>query len=145
MQGSPNSVQFTITIWISEPGNIHEVCLPNVFEATCTSEQIIMIKSARYGEMRKSSCRNSDNSNIGCKADATTIMDHLCSGKLSCTVDTFAAELNALKPCPPGSKPYLEVIYDCIKGKTKCECLNADLGLSACTQLESTPIWYGDL
>ena len=56
---------------------------------------------------------------LGCSVDAISSLDKICSGKRSCEYEVNK-EMFELKPCPKGValySSYLEVSYECVKGK----------------------------
>ena len=54
-------------------------CQFETFNATCATNQLVLMTSAVYGRMNVSRCIDSDIL-IGCYEDALSFMDHLCSG-----------------------------------------------------------------
>ena len=53
----------------------------------------------------------------GCSIDAISFIDKACSGKTSCEYYVVGPDLAASQPCPRGVASYLEVRYECIKGR----------------------------
>ena len=54
---------------------------------------------------------------MGSSANVIRLLDEVCSGKSTCEYRHPNEDLYATQPCPKGVSSYLEVGYDCIKGK----------------------------
>ena len=57
---------------------------------------------------------------LGCSADVINLLDHACSGMLSCEYPIHSKDLYATKPCSStvaSYSSYLEVSYECVKGR----------------------------
>ena len=53
---------------------------------------------------------------LGCRADVTAYMHSVCSGRGNCTL-LVATMDSVIQPCPKDFKSYLEITYECIRGK----------------------------
>ena len=94
-----------------------EYCSGEYFDATCPNNDVIVMRSARYGRMRTGRCISTD-INIGCQADVITHMDQLCSGQQQCRhriIDDDFADFNS---CPGDLKGFLEASYTCQPGNS---------------------------
>ena len=101
------------------PGNV-EYCERDVFEPSCPSGEVILMKSAFYGRMAIGKCIKQNYGHIGCKANVLSIMDGFCSGRQSCSVKpTHDILIDAkLKVCPSDVAAYLEAEHTCMKGRS---------------------------
>lgn len=93
-----------------------EFCFPQVFNATCPQDHVIVVQVARYGRMKHGRCITSDY-HIGCSADVLAAVDQRCSGRQHCVIAVPDTELHDLQPCPKDLFAYLEAGYICVKGK----------------------------
>nr|UCK81589.1 Gal-binding and CUB domains containing protein 1 [Arenicola marina] len=94
-----------------------EVCDPGVFSGHCGNDQVIAMKSARYGRMRLGRCVKLDLGYLGCSSDVLSLFDVWCSGKPSCevSVDSANEELFARRTCVVDISSHMEVEYSCIR------------------------------
>lgn len=104
-----------------------EYCQNEVFSAECPSDSVVQILSADYGRMKVGRCVRKDYGYIGCRRSVLGIMDFFCGGRRACNVrvpnEHFDARMRderteGTNSCPEDFKYFLEVSYDCIKGKT---------------------------
>ena len=98
-----------------------EICQTERFEARCErSDEVVLMKTAEYGRMRRSQCVTSDYGFIGCSSDVLGVMDSACSGRRHCSVGVPNAALErvAADSCPGDLKLYLAASYRCISGNT---------------------------
>jgi len=79
---------------------------------------VIAVKRAWYGRMRpaKRCISGVYAESLGCRADVTTFMHSVCSGRSNCTL-LVATMDSVIQPCPKDFKSYLEITYECIRGK----------------------------
>lgn len=102
---------------------MQEFCQNEEFKATCAADdEVVVIGNATYGRMRTGRCVRRDYGYTGCSADVTSTVHALCSGKRSCTLRIPNAVLDELTTCPDDFKNYLEVSYECIRGKFSSRC-----------------------
>ena len=92
-----------------------EYCWPRDFNATCSKNQVIIMKSAKYGRMSKGDCVSSDD-HVGCYADVLPHVDRKCSGRHHCVIEIPDDDLHKLQPCPKDMFSYLEADYHCQEG-----------------------------
>lgn len=96
-----------------------EYCQWESFNASCsspTNDQVILIKSARYGRMRFGRCVREDHGSLGCYADVMSQLSSRCSGRRSCSVHVPDPSLHDAQSCPKELMPYLEASYVCVRG-----------------------------
>jgi len=94
-----------------------DYCQWETFEASCaTSNQVIMVTSARYGRMKFGRCMREDHGSVGCAADVTSYVASQCSGRSQCRLGIPDAALHSVYPCPRELMPYLEASYSCVTG-----------------------------
>ena len=92
-----------------------EYCSSDIFAPQCGSNEVIVMKQAVYGRMRKGKCLSS-NSGLGCKADVLHVLDDLCSNKANCQVVVHLDLKSIDNSCPPDMLRYLEADYACEPG-----------------------------
>lgn len=105
-------------IFVRAAGDVagDEFCEWEAMNITCQPDEIIVLKSARYGRMRAGRCVSAGYGNMGCSTDVTSHIDKLCSGRRQCYMEVSALQ-RLVRPCPKDLKSYLEVKSTCIKGK----------------------------
>jgi len=92
-----------------------EYCEWETFNATCPDpDQVIVIRSARYGRMKIGDCITSNYGHIGCATDVTSDFERACSGRRRCQIGVIT--LHDRRSCPKDFKSYLEAHYDCVRG-----------------------------
>ena len=79
---------------------------------------MIAVSRAVYGRMRpaKRCISGVYAESLGCQADVTAFMHSACSGRANCTL-LVATMDSVIQPCPKDFKSYLEITYECIRGK----------------------------
>jgi len=87
-----------------------------LFNATCESDEVIMIEGARYGRMNIGKCVRGNYGYHGCAVDVLRFMDGLCSGRQVCQFMVPDPALYDMQPCPADFTSYLEATYSCIPG-----------------------------
>jgi hypothetical protein len=92
-----------------------EYCQFESFNATCSSNQVIVINEAHYGRLRIGRCVTRDYGYLGCTADVTDILDRACSGQRWCHFNVPALR-DLVQPCPKDLTSYLEATYRCETG-----------------------------
>ena len=87
------------------------------FNATCDSNHVLLMRSARFGRMKIGRCVKGNYGYLGCAADVKHYMETKCAGRHTCKLtvpDTFLYES---KPCPGDFTSYLEITYECLRGE----------------------------
>ena len=90
-----------------------------VFNASCPSGQVILMKSARYGRMKLGDCLTTDIF-IGCSDDILPQLDQRCSGRRQCEIKLPDQTLHEKLSCPKDLMAYLEAEYSCVQGNMSC-------------------------
>ena len=93
-----------------------DVCETETFKATCSSNEVIVMETARYGRMRIGRCVKKSLGFIGCHADVLPLIDRRCSGLPECEIRMPDAELDRTRPCLEELKTYFEASYQCHEG-----------------------------
>ena len=100
-----------------------EYCQFTLFNVSCASNEVILMKWAKYGRMRVGQCVSKDYGYLQCSTDMLNELDRRCSGRRSCSVPV--ADLrDAVQPCPNDLTVYLEADYTCVQGKKQNEFRN---------------------
>lgn len=108
-----------------------DYCQWETFEASCpSSNQVIMVMSARYGRMKFGRCMREDHGSVGCAADVRSYVAGQCSGRRHCRLNIPDAALHSVHPCPKELMPYLEASYSCVTGN---DCYQRPVGYSFCS------------
>ena len=95
-----------------------EVCTQEVFEASCRGNQVIRVKTAKFGRMRVGRCVPRDRAySLDCFTDVTRVMERECSGRQRCRVKVPHVDFHS--PCPKDLASYLDVDYVCRAGRHK--------------------------
>ena len=89
-----------------------------MFEAKCSTGDVIVMTHARFGQMRVGRCLPGDLGYLGCGADVMYMFHERCSGLQGCRVLVGGTEMGERSTCMPGLLQYLEAGYRCRKGKT---------------------------
>ena len=91
--------------------------MDEIFVATCSSDEVIIIKEATFGRMRTGKCISESLAFfMGCSSNVLNFMEHQCSGRSSCSMPV-ALFMSYFKNCTSKLVSYLEVDFSCIKGK----------------------------
>jgi len=95
---------------------VREFCDWETANATCRRrDELVVIRSARYGRLRLNRCAAKSYGNLGCGADVTALFAGTCSGRPACHVAVIS--LHGIRTtCPSDLKAYVELTYDCVKG-----------------------------
>ena len=93
---------------------LHEYCEWESFNGTCLSDEVIIMRTARYGRMRLGRCVNQNYGHIGCGTDVMPFLETKCSGQQACVVSVIS--FHDKRSCPKDFKGYLEASYYCLKG-----------------------------
>ena len=93
-----------------------EYCHREIFNATCETNEVVVMQMARYGRMSLGKCIKIDLGYLGCAVDVLSVMDYKCSGRSSCSLNVDDDILYSTKPCPADITPHLQASYSCIKG-----------------------------
>ena len=108
-----NSMLMVLVFFL--PG-VMEYCQSESFRPTCPDGHVIVIRSARYGRLRKGRCLSQNFGYVGCTNDVMSVMSAACSGRRRCEVIIDEAVFHIERPCHKDLKSYLEVSYDCVPG-----------------------------
>ncbi|KAK2147095.1 hypothetical protein LSH36_570g03021 [Paralvinella palmiformis] len=92
-----------------------EYCEAETFDPECQPDEVVVITAAYYGRMKKGRCAKTDYGFIGCYEDVLTLLDYRCSGRDTCNIRLPDLELDAINPCPPEFKTYLNASYTCVQ------------------------------
>jgi len=87
-----------------------------MFNASCSTNQVIVIDEARYGRQRLGRCVTHDYGHLGCSADVADLLDQACSGLRWCQFSVSSIR-DIVHPCPKDLTAYLEATYRCITCK----------------------------
>ena len=87
------------------------------FNATCSTDEVILIQTARYGRMRIGRCVKFSYGYLGCAVDVRGYLDARCSGRHSCRLPLPDPIMFDMQPCPGDFTSYLEVSYRCLAGE----------------------------
>lgn len=98
-----------------------DFCDTEMFRAECLEDEVIIMKTARYGRMRVGRCVEYDLGYIDCYSDILIRMDRRCSGRRVCEFRIPDAEFESTGPCLKELKTYLEVSYFCVPGTVPIE------------------------
>ena len=93
------------------------------FRPRCWKNEVVVVQRAIYGRHRVGKCIGSEEANLyqdpryfGCSENVLHILDARCSGRKECEIRIPDPELDGTRPCHPGLKMFLEVIYTCVEG-----------------------------
>ena len=95
---------------------MREYCQFSSFNASCQTDEVVIIASAMYGRMRTGKCVDKNYGHVGCERDVKTYIETKCSGRQHCKFEVPDTELKATKPCPKDFQSYLAASYSCISG-----------------------------
>ena len=115
-------------MFLFSAGRSVDYCTWEKFEAKCKPNEVVMMESARYGQMKIGKCVKRDFSYLGCAANVLTHMDSLCSSKRECSVTIPDQTLRDMRPCSE-LEAYLQASYSCVKGNIHVDILNSILPL----------------
>ena len=87
------------------------------FRAQCPSTDVIVMKYAKFGQMKLGKCIEDDFGHLGCHGDVLDVMDEECSGKRECSVAVGSQEMISRSSCSKSLMQYLDADYQCIKSK----------------------------
>jgi len=93
-----------------------DYCDTETFRAECARDEVVVMRSARYGRMALGRCVETEMGHIGCQRDVLTAVDRRCSGRRRCELRVPDAELESTRPCLRELKSYLEAAYSCVPG-----------------------------
>ena len=94
-----------------------EICSGEFFQSTCSSGNVVQIRSAEYGRMMIGRCVTTDFGYIGCRTNVTDILQRRCRGRNVCRISVPHEDLDEVKPCPADLLLYLTVDYTCVPSK----------------------------
>jgi len=96
--------------------SVREFCDWETANATCPGrDELVIVRSARYGRLRLNRCAAKSYGNLGCGADVTAMFAGTCSARRSCHVAVISLH-GIHTTCPSDLKAYVELTYDCVKG-----------------------------
>lgn len=93
----------------------HDICELEIFNATCSDGEIILMNSSMYGRMSLGKCIKEHIGSKNCDSDVLHVTDSMCSGLQSCVITPFDRTLMTLRRCPEHSA-FLRIHYTCVKG-----------------------------
>ena len=99
-------------------GSLREYCQWESFNVTCAEDEVILIKSARYGRMQLGRCVSKNYGYVGCSVDMLQHVDAMCSGRRSCKFAVPTDTMRTRRPCPKDFSSYLDASYICLKGRS---------------------------
>jgi len=102
---------------VAESVKAGEFCHAEIFRASCTDDQVVLMERALYGRMSLGRCVELDMGHLGCQVDVLALADRRCSGRRSCLIRVPDAELESHEPCLGELKTYLFASYRCLRGK----------------------------
>src|SRR6218665_641121 len=94
-----------------------EYCQSETFNVSCGHDEVLLIRSAYYGRMRRSRCITAPYPYIGCAAEVSEIVGARCTGRRHCSFLVPDDGLEDIHPCPGNLSAYLEMSYECVKGE----------------------------
>jgi Galactose binding lectin domain len=97
-----------------------EYCQFESFNATCSTNQVIVMEEARYGRLQLGRCVTRDYGYIGCSANVLDLLDRSCSGQRQCTF-VIPTLRDLVQPCPKDLTSYLDATYKCVNGECACD------------------------
>lgn len=96
--------------------SVREFCDWETANASCPGrDELVIVRSARYGRLRLNRCAAKSYGNLGCGADVTAMFAGTCSARRSCQVAVISLH-GIHTTCPSDLKAYVELTYDCVKG-----------------------------
>jgi len=96
--------------------SVREFCDWETVNATCPGRnELVVIRSARYGRLRLNRCAAKSYGNLGCGADVTAMFAGICSARRSCQITVISLH-GIHTTCPSDLKAYVELTYDCVRG-----------------------------
>ena len=99
---------------------LEEYCQNEIFVASCSSDEVIIINEATFGRMRTGKCISESLAFfMGCSSNVLDFMEHQCSGRSSCSMPVALLLTNFMN-CTSKLVSYLEVAYSCVKGSIIC-------------------------
>jgi len=93
-----------------------DYCDTETFRAECARDEVVVMRSARYGRMSLGRCVETEMGHIGCHRDVLPLVDRRCSGRRRCELRVPDAELESTRPCLRELKSYFEADYSCVPG-----------------------------
>ena len=93
-----------------------EFCQWETFNASCRSDEVVVVTAARYGRMRAGRCASRSYGAVGCSVDVLPYLAARCSGRHACHLVVPDRHLREMRPCPIDFAAYLEAGYKCVPG-----------------------------
>ena len=112
------------------------------YNATCHHNEVILMRSARYGRMNTGKCLTTGYGHLGCAADVRAIMDARCSGRRSCSFIVPPTEMYQTQPCNEEFTSYLEAAYDCLPGENLLKCVRVNISCPLVVVLTSSNLFW---
>lgn len=94
-----------------------EYCNMELFNVTCSKDEILLVSSARYGRPHRGRCVRIAYGFLGCSTDVTSHVDRKCSGRRQCLFMVPGQEIHDTHPCPSDFTSFLLITYSCVKGR----------------------------
>lgn len=94
-----------------------EFCQWETFNASCRSDQVVVVTWAMYGRMQAGRCASPSYGSVGCSVDVLAHLSAVCSGRQACRLVVPDEHLREMRPCPVDFAAYLEAGYKCIRGR----------------------------
>src|SRR6218665_868342 len=94
-----------------------EYCLSEVFNASCNTNEVILMTSAMHGRMRIGKCIKMEYDKVSCQKDVLIHLDNMCSGRQACSFPVAVLRETA-KICNSDLSTYLEATFSCVPGNT---------------------------
>jgi len=106
--------------------SVREFCDWETANATCPGrDELVVVRSARYGRLRLNRCAAKSYGNLGCGADVTAMFAGTCSARRACHVTVISLH-GIHTTCPSDLKAYVELTYDCVKGSSLSKLLQPE-------------------
>ena len=100
-----------------------EYCHRDTFNATCETNEVVVMQTARFGRMSLGPlCEAGTSATSGAPWTSSNLLDSRCSGHSSCSMKIIDDALYQTHPCPDDTTAYLQASYSCIKGKQITYC-----------------------
>ena len=109
--------------------NDEEYCQWETFRPRCLPGDTVVVSKAVYGRMsatgrclqdeEKLPMLRDDPKYMGCFEDVLPVVSARCSGRSDCEIRIPDPEMERTNPCYRHMAKYLEVMYRCIRGRTR--------------------------
>lgn len=100
---------------------LSDTCWPKNYTKKCDWDEVILMKTARLGRLKRKSVCSSLHYDTGCTVNALKDLNLLCSGRRECSfpVSSKLSYDRFFEECHVQNKdvmPYLETFSECIRG-----------------------------